>query len=355
MPSCSIRSGQRLQLLLLALGMLAAPSQGFQGMSSGTSYHQAAATSTIASRCFPPRYARPFPKHRTASAYPTRSVALKSAVGGMTMQVKHLDRVTVHYEGRLDDGEVIDSSRKRDQPFTFTVGLAETLIGFEKLTLGMRAGETKQGRIPPQEAYGGRRDELVILVSEQSLPKGVEMVVGAEVTLPNGQVAPVVDVSDDGSFTLDLNHRFAGQHVTYDIEVLDVQEPKTESASGVSLKPLTAEAMEGEISRLSADSRKCLLDHATEDAYQGVTANGYAWDTNKKGVYSVALGGLPVFSSRDKFDHGSGRMSFTAPIDPDHILLRRDNSEGQLRRQVLCARTGAHLGYAYEDGEGGAR
>jgi peptide methionine sulfoxide reductase MsrB len=58
-----------------------------------------------------------------------------------------------------------------------------------------------------------------------------------------------------------------------------------------------------------------------------------------------AVGGLPLFSSEHKFESGTGWPSFFQPIDPDHIIERKDMSAGMLRIEVLCARTGAHLGH----------
>lgn len=58
-----------------------------------------------------------------------------------------------------------------------------------------------------------------------------------------------------------------------------------------------------------------------------------------------AVGGLPLFSTEHKFESGTGWPSFFQPIDPDHIIERKDMSAGMLRIEVLCAKTGAHLGH----------
>ncbi len=63
-----------------------------------------------------------------------------------------------------------------------------------------------------------------------------------------------------------------------------------------------------------------------------------------------AVGGLPLFSSEHKFESGTGWPSFYQPVDPDHVIERRDTSAGMLRVEVLCARTGAHLGHVFPDG-----
>ena len=58
-----------------------------------------------------------------------------------------------------------------------------------------------------------------------------------------------------------------------------------------------------------------------------------------------AIGGLPLFSTEHKFESGTGWPSFYQPIDADHVIERMDSSAGMVRVEVMCARTGAHLGH----------
>ena len=67
--------------------------------------------------------------------------------------------------------------------------------------------------------------------------------------------------------------------------------------------------------------------------------------TRSAGTWVCAVGGLPLFSTEHKFESGTGWPSFYQPIDPDHIIERKDVSAGMVRIEVLCARTGAHLGH----------
>ena len=63
-------------------------------------------------------------------------------------------RVSVHYEGRLEDGEVFDASRPRGQPFAFTIGAGQVIRGWEEGVAGMKIGETRRLTIPPELGYG---------------------------------------------------------------------------------------------------------------------------------------------------------------------------------------------------------
>ncbi|HWO12069.1 MAG TPA: peptide-methionine (R)-S-oxide reductase MsrB [Polyangiaceae bacterium] len=78
--------------------------------------------------------------------------------------------------------------------------------------------------------------------------------------------------------------------------------------------------------------------------------NAY-WDNYKDGLYVDALNGEPLFSSRDKFDSGTGWPSFTQPIEPERVTTRSDWSlSGSLRTEVRSRGSDAHLGHVFEDG-----
>ncbi|CAI8449838.1 MAG: FK506-binding protein [SAR116 cluster bacterium MED-G04] len=63
-------------------------------------------------------------------------------------------RVTVHYEGRLVDGTVFDTSYSRNQPFDFILGGGQVIRGWEEGVSGMKIGEKRRLTIPPELGYG---------------------------------------------------------------------------------------------------------------------------------------------------------------------------------------------------------
>ena len=117
------------------------------------------------------------------------------------------------------------------------------------------------------------------------------------------------------------------------------------SASGYDLTPLPDEDKAALATSLDPLARQVLLEKGTERA-----SSGRYWNEDAAGVYVGALGGLPLFSSEDKFHSGTGWPSFVRPIDPAHVVERIDRSHGMVRVEILDARSGGHLGHVFDDG-----
>ncbi|MGD2080050.1 MAG: peptidylprolyl isomerase [Nitrospirota bacterium] len=137
------------------------------------------------------------------------------------------DNVKLHYIGKFEDGRVFDSSRGRGRPLELTLGQGRLIKGFENAVIGMAPGETKTVSIPPEEAYGPRREDLVRRMERAKLPPMIEAREGVFVNIrqPDGGVleAVITEVTED-SVTLDANHPLAGQTLTFEIEVLEIPE-----------------------------------------------------------------------------------------------------------------------------------
>jgi len=139
-------------------------------------------------------------------------------------QAQQGDQVRIHYTGRLDDGTVFDSSRGRE-PLEFTIGSGMVIPGFDRAVTGLSVGETRTAIIPPADAYGEFRDELLLTIGREQLPEGLDPVVGQELhmTTTSGQVVTVriQDVMDT-QVVLDANHPLAGKQLTFDVELMGI-------------------------------------------------------------------------------------------------------------------------------------
>ncbi len=132
--------------------------------------------------------------------------------------------VKVHYTGKLETGEVFDTSRQRE-PLEFTMGQGQLIPGFENAILGLAVGEETTANIPSNEAYGEHNPEMVITVTKDQLPDDMEPAEGLQLQLnqPNGQPIPCVVSKVEGEeVTIDANHPLAGKDLTFEIEVVDI-------------------------------------------------------------------------------------------------------------------------------------
>jgi peptide methionine sulfoxide reductase msrA/msrB len=96
---------------------------------------------------------------------------------------------------------------------------------------------------------------------------------------------------------------------------------------------------------LTPEQYRVMRKRGTEIAFSGKYNDYY-----EKGSYFCAGCGTPLFSSKTKYDHGTGWPSFTAPVDENHIAYFDDYSHFMHRTEVRCAVCGAHLGHVFDDG-----
>ena len=88
-----------------------------------------------------------------------------------------------------------------------------------------------------------------------------------------------------------------------------------------------------------------MREKGTERAYTGKLTDNHA-----PGTYACAACGLHLFSSKHKFDSGTGWPSFFQVLHRENVDEESDYDIGEKRTEVLCARCGSHLGHVFDDG-----
>jgi methionine-R-sulfoxide reductase len=90
--------------------------------------------------------------------------------------------------------------------------------------------------------------------------------------------------------------------------------------------------------------------HVTQEAGTERPFDNTYWDNHKPGIYVDIVSGEPLFSSKDKFESGTGWPSFTKPLEKANIVLHEDRSVFGVRTEVRSKLANSHLGHVFDDG-----
>lgn len=135
--------------------------------------------------------------------------------------------VKLLYTGTLEDGTVFGYA-KPEQPMEFQTGMNLAIDGFEKAVLEMEEGEKKTFTVGMYDAYGEYLDELLETLPVEQVPlKNVEIGMRVFLAGQDGEKVPVTIQNITGEeITFDMNHPLAGHDLTFEVEILSVEEPE---------------------------------------------------------------------------------------------------------------------------------
>lgn len=135
------------------------------------------------------------------------------------------NKVKVHYTGKYTDETVFDSSVTKE-PLEFEIGSGQMIDGFDKAVEGMEVNEKKTITLKPEEAYGEKRDDLLITVSKEEVFQDMDVKVGQKFEVPQqeGQtvVVEVEEINGD-DVVLNGNHPLAGKELIFDIQLVEIE------------------------------------------------------------------------------------------------------------------------------------
>lgn len=142
------------------------------------------------------------------------------------MSKVHLgDTVRVHYTGRLENGKVLATSKGKD-PLLVNIGSQRHIPGFEKSLVGMEPGESKTITVPPEEAHGPKREDLIVKgVSKNRLPENMTPDIGKAVWVvkeDGDRIEMTITEMGSKTVTLDANHPLAGETLIFDIRLVEI-------------------------------------------------------------------------------------------------------------------------------------
>lgn len=137
------------------------------------------------------------------------------------------DTVLVFYRGKLDNGKLFKVVEK-EEPLEVKIGNNDIPPTLEQAITGMKAGETRKIRVPPDEGFGPRQKDLVQTIESDELIKKINPKPGMILSLKIDkddieQKIPATVMEVAGSkITVDYNHPLSGHHLTYDLTLADI-------------------------------------------------------------------------------------------------------------------------------------
>ena len=133
------------------------------------------------------------------------------------------DTVTVNYTGRLEDGNIFDSSLMEGrEPLTSILGQGQLIPGFENGLIDMIVGETKTIEIESENAYGSYNPDMITEVGKHQVPESIQVGETLQANTPNGPIIVTVLEVGDEFVKLDANHPLAGKKLIFDLEVVGI-------------------------------------------------------------------------------------------------------------------------------------
>jgi len=145
------------------------------------------------------------------------------------MPIENNDVVSMHYELKNDEGNIVDSSLGGD-PLNFLVGHQNIIPGLENALLGKEVGAKLEVTVSPAEGYGEVIPELIQQVPMAAFEGVDEVSVGMRfhAETAQGPVPVVITAIEEDIATVDGNHELAGQNLHFSVEIINIRSAEAE-------------------------------------------------------------------------------------------------------------------------------
>lgn len=137
--------------------------------------------------------------------------------------------VTLHYTVTVD-GEVVDTSRN-DEPIFFIQGKGQIVPGLERALYGMKASESKEVVVAPEDAYGEVDEKAFAKIPRSEFPAEIPLDPGVELQLSNDEgdeLEAFIVSADEDTVHLNFNHPLAGKELHFSVQVLALRQATAE-------------------------------------------------------------------------------------------------------------------------------
>ena len=133
-------------------------------------------------------------------------------------RVKMGDTVSIRYEAALDDGKVVDASRRKK----IILGKNKLFPSVERQMVGMKEGDARTISLQPEQAYGRYDEDLVMPVSKNTVSGGNPKIGDRKVIRRKDGALVEARITEiqTNRILLDANHPYAGRAVDYTIELM---------------------------------------------------------------------------------------------------------------------------------------
>ena len=142
-------------------------------------------------------------------------------------------KVILYFSIRLDTGELVDSTG--DKPAVFMVGDGNLLPGFERAIFGLTAGASTSLAVAAEQGFGASRAENVHMMKRSDFGKDIELSEGLMVSFADQQKTELPGVVKrilGDIIEVDFNHPLAGRDITFDVEIVSVEQISNEIVRG---------------------------------------------------------------------------------------------------------------------------